>query len=191
MPQPALGAAERLLNAAREQLGVGSWATVTMAAVADGAGVSRQTLYKTFGTREQLGQALLLREVDSFLSEVEHELVTAQGDADQVLEGAFGTFLAGVRDNPVVRAIVLDEDADLLGLVIAQEINVVGFAAARLAGAIAERWPQVPEGDVGVLADNLVRLAISYAAFPADAGRDVPAEVRTLLGPFVARALGG
>ncbi len=190
MATAALSAAERLLNAAREQLRDEPWATVTMAAVAEGAGVSRQTLYKTFGTREHLGQALLLREVESFLSAVEHELAAAEGDADHALEAAFATFLAGARDNPLVRAIVVDEDPDLLALVITQEIDVVGFAALRLAAAISERWPQASASDVGLLADNLVRLAISYAAFPAQATRDVPGEVRSLLGPFVTAALG-
>ena len=75
-------------------------------------------------------------------------------------------------------------------LVIAQAIDVVGFASLRLTAAINERWPEAQQADVELLSDNLVRLAISYAAFPAGAFRDVPAEVRTLLGPFVAQALG-
>lgn len=191
MAATELSASERLLNAAREQLRIGPWATVTMAAVADGAGVSRQTLYNTFGTREQLGQAFLLREVESFLSAVEQDLAGAQGDADHALEVAFATFLQGARDNPLVRAIVVDEDPDLLALVITQQIDVVGFAALRLAAAISQRWPQAAAADVAVLADNLVRLAISYAAFPAAAARDVPGEVRSLLGPFVRAAVGG
>lgn len=190
MTTAVISAADRLLNAARDQLRTEPWATVTMAAVADSAGVSRQTLYNTFGTREHLGQALLLREVGTFLSDVEQDLAGAEGDAGQAMEVAFATFLDGARGNPLVRAIVVDEDPDLLAIVIAQKIDVVGFASLRLAAAISDRWPQASASDVALLADNLVRLAISYAAFPAELARDVPGEVRSLLGPFVSAALG-
>ena len=42
-----------------------------MAEVARAAGVSRQTLYKEFGTRQEFAQAFVLREADRFLGDVE------------------------------------------------------------------------------------------------------------------------
>ena len=54
-----------LLDAACEELRQRRWSDVTMAEVALAAGVSRQTLYKEFGSREEFAQALVLREADT------------------------------------------------------------------------------------------------------------------------------
>src|ERR1700756_6053704 len=61
---------ETLLDAARELLGERGWARVTMAVVAARAGVSRQTLYNTFGSRDELAQALVLREQARILASI-------------------------------------------------------------------------------------------------------------------------
>ena len=167
MPELTGTASERLLDAAREQLRQSTWADVSMAAVAEQAGVSRQTLYNSFGTRQQLAQALLLREVESFLTDVEVALDGASDEPEQALELAFGAYLRGIELNPLVRAIVVEEDPDLLALLIEQGINVVGYASARLGRAISELWPQASETDVSLLSDSLVRLAVSLAVFPS------------------------
>lgn len=190
MPELTGTASERLLDAAREQLRQSTWADVSMAAVAQQAGVSRQTLYNSFGTRQQLAQALLLREVESFLTDVEVALDGASDEPEQALELAFDAYLCGIELNPLVRAIVVEEDPDLLALLIEQGINVVGYASARLGRAISELWPQASEADVSLLSDSLVRLAVSFAVFPSGPERDVAGEIRLLLGPFVLRALG-
>ncbi|MEI2701946.1 MAG: TetR family transcriptional regulator [Baekduia sp.] len=189
MPDAARTAGERLLDSAAVLLGDATWSDLSMAAVAENAGVSRQTLYNAFGTRRQLAQALLLREVESFLSDVETELHAASDDPEAALERAFAAYLRGIEQNPLVRAIVVDEDPDLLALLIEQGINVVGYASARLGGAIGALWPQAADADVALLSDALVRLAISFAVFPSSAERDVAGEIRALLAPFVLRAL--
>lgn len=48
-----------------------------MAEAASAAGVSRQTLYNEFGTRDELGQALVIRESDRFLDAVEEAIDAA------------------------------------------------------------------------------------------------------------------
>jgi AcrR family transcriptional regulator len=182
-------AADRLLDAARDELGRAPWAAVTMAGVAEGAGVSRQTLYNTFGTREELARALVLREVETFLGAVENALTAAEGDAEKALQAAFQAFLDGASHNPLVRAVVVDDDRDLLALVFGRELDVVGVAAGRLGAAITVRWPQAAPEDVSLLADALVRVAISHAAVPGGPWRDVAVEVRRLFGPFITAAL--
>ena len=66
-----------LLDAARALLGERGWARVTMADVAARVGVSRQTLYNTFGSRDELAQALVLREQERMLAGVAGNLVMA------------------------------------------------------------------------------------------------------------------
>ena len=60
-----------LLDAARDELERRGWAQITMADIAVAAGVSRQTLYKEFGSRDEFAQAFVMREVDRFLAAVE------------------------------------------------------------------------------------------------------------------------
>ena len=55
---------DTLIGAARDELGRKSWADVTMADVATAAGVSRQTLYNEFGSRQKLAEALVVREIE-------------------------------------------------------------------------------------------------------------------------------
>ena len=45
-----------LLDAARAELASRRWTEITMADIARAAGVSRQTLYKEFGSREEFAQ---------------------------------------------------------------------------------------------------------------------------------------
>src|ERR1700689_5972481 len=60
-----------LLDAALEELHQRGWAQITMADIAHTAGVSRQTLYKEFGSRDEFAQALAQREAERFLAAVE------------------------------------------------------------------------------------------------------------------------
>lgn len=53
-----------LLDAACDELQDRRWANITMADIARSAGVSRQTLYKEFGSRDEFAQALVLREAE-------------------------------------------------------------------------------------------------------------------------------
>src|SRR5271166_2461590 len=59
-----------LLDAACHELESRHWADITMADIAVAAGVSRQTLYKEFGSREEFAQVLVMREAERFLDAV-------------------------------------------------------------------------------------------------------------------------
>jgi hypothetical protein len=67
---------------------------------------------------------------------------------------------------------------------------VVQWATARLTATIEEGWPQAPDADVKLLAESLVRLAISYITAPGDSPEKTATQAGDLLGPFIDRALG-
>ena len=73
-PRPGFAEASRdllretVLDAVGELLAERSWPEVTMAQVAERAGVTRQTLYNSFGSRDELAQAYVMREAERFLS---------------------------------------------------------------------------------------------------------------------------
>ncbi|MGW7055171.1 TetR/AcrR family transcriptional regulator [Streptomyces sp. NPDC054887] len=67
-------AREALLDAAFTALAHRPWSGVRMVDVAAAAGVSRQTLYNEFGTKDGLARALVRREADGYLAGVERVL---------------------------------------------------------------------------------------------------------------------
>src|ERR1700722_3127505 len=85
---------DTLLDAAHDEIERRSWAEITMADVARRAGVSRQTLYKEFGSREQFAQALVLREGDRLLRAVEEAVLARLEDPAAALSAAFEVFLS-------------------------------------------------------------------------------------------------
>src|SRR5690606_37870229 len=65
-----------LLDAAIDVLREEGWRAARMADVAARAGVSRQTLYQHFGSRDALAQAIMLRATEQFLRQVEHAVAS-------------------------------------------------------------------------------------------------------------------
>jgi len=179
-----------LLDCARDELMRRPWSQISMAEIARAAGVSRQTLYAQFGSREEFAQALVLREGDSFLLAVEQAVSEHLDDPIAALAGAFEVFLTAAAENPLVRTIIVEDGAtDLLPLVTTHGAPIVHYATGRLQGIITNGWPQVRCQDSELLSECLVRLAISYAALATKSPSETTASVMELLRPFVERAL--
>jgi AcrR family transcriptional regulator len=76
-----------------------------MVDVAAAAGVSRQTLYNEFGSKEGLARALVRREADGYLVGVERALTT-HGDARERLTATAEWTASSARENALVRAML-------------------------------------------------------------------------------------
>jgi AcrR family transcriptional regulator len=175
-----------LLDAACHELQTRRWADITMADIALAAGVSRQTLYKEFGSREEFAQKLTLREADRFLDAVEQAVSTHLAQPSKALAAAFTVFLSAAAENPLVSAIVKEDGAEeLLTLFTTHGEPLVERAAERLREVMLAGWPGVREQDAELLSDCLVRLAISYAALPRGSADTTAASMARLLGPYV------
>jgi AcrR family transcriptional regulator len=181
---------ETLLDAARDELERRGWAQITMGDIAAAAGVSRQTLYKEFGSREEFAQAFVMREVARFLAAVEGAVGEHLDDPATALSAAFDVFLTAAAEDPLVRTLLTGEPPySMLPLLTTQGEPVVAGATERLAAIILAGWPGVNPVDARLLAECLVRLAISYAALPAGPTGMTAASVTTLLGPYIERVL--
>jgi AcrR family transcriptional regulator len=179
---------DTLFDAARGQLEHRAWNEVTMADVAAAAGVSRQTLYKEFGSREEFAQAFVLREADGFIGAVQGAMDAHLEDPKAALTAAFGLFLDAAAEDPLVRAAIRGS-GEMLPFVTTHGQALVEGAAERLRAAIAARWPQAREHDTALLAECLVRLAISYATLPVAPAGMTASSITELLGPFIDHAL--
>jgi AcrR family transcriptional regulator len=177
-----------LFGAARSQLEHRGWNEVTMADIAASAGVSRQTLYKEFGSRDEFAQAFVVHEAEGFVVSIEGALDAHLDDPKAALTAAFGLFLTAAAEDPLVRAAIAGA-GEMLPFVTTYGQTLVQSAAERLCAAISARWPQASAHDIALLAECLVRLAISYATLPIDPAGMTASSITELLGPYIDRAL--
>src|SRR5258708_19959235 len=152
-----------LLDAACHELQSRHWAEITMADIAVAAGVSRQTLYKEFGSREEFAQVLVLREAENFLDGVEQAVNRHLDDPSKALAAAFGLFLTSAAENPLLRAIVIEEGAaQLLPPLPTHAKPLVERAADRLTQVVLARCPLIPPPTPHPLRPRLVPLPITH-----------------------------
>ncbi|MFB7737463.1 TetR/AcrR family transcriptional regulator [Streptomyces sp. NPDC056112] len=98
-------ARESLLDAAYMALTRRPWAAVRMVDVAAAAGVSRQTLYNEFGSKEGFARALVRREADGYLIGVDRALTTPADPRERLTAAAEWT-VSAARDNALVKAML-------------------------------------------------------------------------------------
>jgi AcrR family transcriptional regulator len=183
---------DRLLDAGRDQLAERTWSEVTMAEIAAAAGVSRQTLYNEFGTRDEFGQALVIREGARFLDAVEQAIDEHAGDPLAALTAGLECFLTIAREDSLVGLLLADDGtAGMLPLLTTQSGPVLDWASRRLGDTIAAHWPGVARSDLDALADALVRLAISHVTAPREPARRTAQSITRLLAPSIERMLAG
>lgn len=182
---------ETLFGAARDELERRAWSEITMSDIAATAGVSRQTLYKEFGNRNEFGLAFVIHEGERFLDDVEAAVKQHLDDPRAAVGAALELFLRTAGEDPLIRILLSDDGTGgMLPFVTTQGMPVVQWARTRLGAVIEEGWPQAPKTDVYLLSEALVRLAISYITNPTESPDSTAAAVADLLGPFIDRALG-
>jgi len=182
---------DTVFGAARDELQRRNWSEITMSDIAGAAGVSRQTLYKEFGNRDALGQAFVIHEGERFLDGVDAAVREHLDDSRAAVGAAMETFLRTAAEDQMVHILLRDDGTGgLLPFVTTQGMPVVQWATARLTTTIEEGWPEAPAKDVRLLAESLVRLAISYITAPSGPPEETAAAAVDLLGPFIDRALG-
>jgi AcrR family transcriptional regulator len=180
-----------VFDAAREQLAQQTWSEITMADIATGAGVSRQTLYNEFGNRNEFGFAFVIHEAERFMDDVEKAVLEHRDDPRAAVLAALEHFLRTAGEDPLISILLSDDGTGgMLPFVTTQGLPVVQWATARLTAVIEDGWPEAPEGDVRMLAESLVRLSISYVTTPGDSAEGSARGVAELLAPFIDKALG-
>jgi AcrR family transcriptional regulator len=182
---------DRVLEAVGHLLNDRPWSKVSMAAVAEHVGVSRQTVYNTFGSRHELAQAYVEREADRFLAGVDVAVRENSAEPCEALAAALEIFLGAAGRHPLVRAITSSDGGhELLPLVTTQGGPLIERVTDHLTELLVQTWARLAPGDAAPIADALVRLAISYAALPAGDPARTAQTIARLLAPSVDRLLG-
>jgi AcrR family transcriptional regulator len=171
-PQPR-STRDALLDAAYDAAVAGDWARTRMLDVARGAGVSRQTLYNEFGTKDALAQALAMREVARFIEGTERALDEAHpGDPIQAVAAAALSTLQRAADNPLLKAAIVDDSSGLLAFLTTRGEPVMSAARSSFETYYATHWPTLSRDAIKLAAETITRLTVSYVVLPSD----VPAE---------------
>jgi AcrR family transcriptional regulator len=179
-------ARERILDAAAAIMERDGFGAVNMAAVAQEAGVSRQTVYAQFGSREQLVSQAMTRIVGEVFDVVNACIAGATDAGDYVVE-----LLVAVRRQFRERAILgallfPHRDSPLFD----QELLAAAKApATRLLAPVFERDPRLADRLDDVV-ELLVRFGVSVLLFDSDAVRsddDLRGFLRRTLLPAVFR----
>ena len=165
-PDDELG--RRILDAAVVGFGTVGVRRTTMEDVAEGAGISRATLYRRFGGRDEIVRATVQREMAGCLAAVERDLRGVRAPVDRFVDGFVG-ILQAVRANPLLVRLLQDEPDVLLPQLTLQASPIMTMCRDWLADelAVARQRGRV-RGDVdpAIVAELLVRLSHSLLLTP-------------------------
>ncbi len=177
---------ERLLDAAQGAIERSGWSSLTMAGIADVAGVSRQTVYNEFGTKHGLAQQLALRELGRFLAVVSERM---NGETDLVpgiRAACEGALLMG-EQSLIVRTLVGslpdEHDPELLQILTTESGDIIESAVAGVKQTIVERYEQpFTDAELSVAVEVVVRLVLSAITRPSKPPAEAAADIAWVVG---------
>jgi AcrR family transcriptional regulator len=179
---------DSILDGMREMLLSRDWSSITLSDVARAAGISRQTIYNEFGSRQGLAQGYALRLADRLVDQIEDAIVGNVGDVYAAFLQGFRDFFAESAADPLVISLLTGgTKPDLLQLITTDSGPIITRASQRLTETFMNSWVRASEEDAGVLARATVRLAMSYISMPPEADHDVARDLARLMSPFAER----
>jgi AcrR family transcriptional regulator len=176
---------DSVLDAMRALLLTRDWSAITLSDVARVAGISRQTIYNEFGSRQGLAQGYALRLADRLVDAIHAALDANVGNIYEAFLAGFRSFFAESASDPLVISLLSGvAKPDLLQLITTDSAPIITRASARLSLALTQTWVATSDEDAGVLARAIVRLALSYVSMPPEADHDVARDLARLMTPF-------
>ena len=155
---------DRLLSAARESILLVGWKRTNLTDVATRAGVSRMTVYRTYGDMTALLADLMMREQAELAAAVLDSVDTVDDWPDRIASGAVGTVTA-LRHNDLFRRMIDVDPEWVLPYLLHRRgrfqdalLDVLGDRIAQ-----GQREGGVREGDPLVLARAVLLAAHGFA----------------------------
>jgi AcrR family transcriptional regulator len=171
---------ERLVTTAIDVTVNRGWSKLTMSALGDLVGVSRQTVYNELGTKRQLAEAMVMEELGVFLGEVDGAFVDNPDDLVAAIEEAARRALKMARTSPLLHAVLSTSqgaESDLLPLLTTHSAPVLSVAGDMIRSHVAHYEVDLPEERVQSLIDLVVRLVISHVMQPAESPEATAADI--------------
>ncbi|NYE36290.1 AcrR family transcriptional regulator [Nocardioides cavernae] len=181
---------DRIVAAAVEMTTSSGWAAVTMARLADAAGVSRQTVYNEVGSKPALAETMILEELARFLQVVEHAFDAEPEDLTRGIERSVTDVLTYARDNDLLHAVVSathGADTELLPLLTTNAAGLLGVAKEVVSARVVPYAPDIDPDRLDPAIDMVVRVVLSHVMQPSGTPARTGADIAWLAG----QVLGG
>jgi AcrR family transcriptional regulator len=181
---------QRILDAAVELVTVSGFSSITMASLAEHAGVSRQTVYNEIGTKSDLADAVVLDELGRFLAVVESGFDQHPRALRPALRDAIEGVLERATDSALLRAVVAatnGADTELLPPLTTRASSLVEAATAVVDARIADYEVGAGPAARATVVDMLVRTVLSHVMQPSGD----PRTTATRIADVVTTALDG
>ena len=132
--------------------------------VARRAGVSRSTLYRAYPNKEALLEAVLLRQFDDFLTELDR--VAADLPPQEAVVECFTRGMALTREIPLLARLAETEPEMITAAGAASHSSLVLGSAERVAATLRRSGATMPDDELHVVAELMLRLAYTYLLNP-------------------------
>ena len=179
---------DSILDGMRDMLLTRDWSSITLSAVASAAGISRQTIYNEFGSRQGLAQGYAMRLADRLVDAIGEAINNNVGNIYGAFLEGFQTFFTQSASDPLVISLLTGgTKPDLLQLITTDSGPIITHCSSRLTSTFMHSWVRASEEDSGVLSRAIVRLCMSYVSMPPEADHDVARDLARLMTPFAER----
>jgi len=168
LPGKANATADQVLDAALALFIEFGLRRTTMDDVARQAGIGRATLYRRFGDKDQLVQAVILRECQQQLALIEQHLKGIESAVDALLE-AFVLAVTRAQSHPLLTRLLRSEPDTILPYLTTELPEVTTFSRLYLAGQISklQKGGLLSAKPAEQMAELLLRLVQSLVLSPA------------------------
>lgn len=187
MPGPTTR--ERIVDAAIAMTTESGWSAVTMGALAERVGFSRQTVYNEVGTKPALAEAMIMHELDRFLGAVSRAFDEHPADLVAAIRAASLGVLELAQDNRLLHAVVSathGADTELLPLLTTHAESLLAAAKAVVGERITPYRVALEPGRLDAATDMVVRVVLSHvmqpSATPARTADDIAWIAQRVLG---------
>jgi AcrR family transcriptional regulator len=184
---------DRILAGAVEAASVHGIGRMSVGDVAKRAGLSRATVYKHFGSKDELVAAAVRREATALIDVVVADVAHVADLRDAMTRAVLVT-LQLARAHPLLDRVVRTEPERLVPLLTTDDALVLPVLRGPVEAVVGGRLPALDAVAVRRVADVFLRLLVSYAlSAPDDPPEVVAAVVGTLLidGAAAVTAVGG
>nr|AEM66515.1 TetR transcriptional regulatory protein [Dietzia sp. DQ12-45-1b] len=166
------------------------WSAVTMSDVAKAAGLSRQTLYSTFGNRQGLAQAYALQLSEKFAGEIRDSIIRHPGQIELALSEGINGFLRSSSRDPLIRALVTgDIKPDLLRLITPEAGPLIERATEVLMPALSESWMRIEASQARLAASIIARIGISFISLPPEDPDQLASGLTEVIAPYLQKVV--
>ena len=157
----------RILDAAFEAVRDFGVSRTTVEDVAQRAGLSRQTVYRYFPSKEHLVLALVLREEEKFI-EGTRVAFSSHDDLTEAFEAAISFCLQYAREHPLLDRLLATDQETFLPYLTVKGLPVIVRAREALMELVRERRPHADAGSLRGTLDAATRATLSYILTPSE-----------------------